>query len=35
MKRELTRPVLERPPVFIFPFVSDFSGFAFVSSSNV
>jgi hypothetical protein len=35
MKREVTRPVELRPPLFGFPLVSAFSGFDFVISPNV
>src|SRR3954471_15898028 len=34
MKREVTRPIELRPPVFGLPFVSDFSGLLFVISLN-
>src|SRR6185503_5818648 len=34
MKREVTRPLLLRPPVFGLPLVSDFSGDVFVMSSK-
>jgi hypothetical protein len=35
MKRELTRPVLLRPPVRCFEVTSDFSGVCLVISSRV